>query len=192
VELQSEKTDLLETAFIRAQSEFPTIGRDSASRFKYASAGAIIRSILPILNKHMLNIKQKGMFQDHVEFPMIIVTQLAHESGQYSQSFWPVPYPHSEELKGVNLIQAFMSNKTYVERHALKSLLCLAIDDEDTDGEYVQHKDTISDKQIAFLHSKLKDNPKAIDWLKQKYKIDRIDDLLKKDFNDILNAMNKN
>jgi hypothetical protein len=188
--LQSETTELLEASFCKAQSEFSTIGKDSTARFKYASLPNILKSVIPALTKYGLNIKQKGIPHNNPEFPLIIITQLSHESGQYSQSLWPVPMPAKDELRGSTTIQGLMSNKSYIERHALKALLCLAIDDEDTDGEYAAtkepYKDTITDKQLALLQSKINGSQKAIDYIKQKYAISSMEEILKKDFGEIL------
>lgn len=193
--LQSDTTDLLEAAFVKAQREFPTIGKDSTARFKYASAPAIIKAIVPILTKYGLNIKQKGIPYNNELFPMIIITQLAHESGQYSQSWWPVLMPQSDELRGMTTIQGLMANKSYVERHALKSLLCLAVDDEDNDGDYqpqvrtqspIIQTEKISEKQLAFLEAKIDGSLPRETFIKQKYKVQDLSDIKRNDFNEIL------
>jgi hypothetical protein len=109
-------------AFVKAQSEFPQISKDSTAdagkySYKYASLPAVTEAVLPVLNKHGISMWQT--FRDGV-----LVTHLTHESGEGIES-------------GVACSEAgltpqdFGKKISYYRRYALVALLGLAPDDDD-------------------------------------------------------------
>lgn len=112
----------LTKAFIKAQSEFPRIGKDGSAdtgkfSYTYATLPSVMNAVLPVLHKHGLALMQT--FEGGS-----IVTSLLHEGGEVSES--SIGYPTS----GVNP-QDLGKWITYLRRYAIVAMLGLAPDDDD-------------------------------------------------------------
>jgi hypothetical protein len=112
----------LTKAFIKAQSEFPRIGKDGKAdtgkySYTYATLPSVMDAVLPALHKNGLALMQTF---DAGE----IVTTLRHASGESVDS--RIGYPTS----GVNP-QDLGKWITYLRRYAIVAMLGLAPDDDD-------------------------------------------------------------
>lgn len=112
----------LTKAFIKAQSEFPRIGKDGKAdtgkySYTYATLPSVMDAVLPALHKNGLGLMQTF---DAGE----IVTSLRHVSGECVES--RIGYPTT----GVNP-QDLGKWITYCRRYAIVAMLGLAPDDDD-------------------------------------------------------------
>ncbi len=174
----------LYTALSKAQAEMPIIGKNKSGRFKYADLAEVIYTIMPILTKNGLSVRQDGIRHD--DGSLSIKTVICHCSGQETPpSIWPIPNPVKEELKGMSYIQALMSNVTYVRRYSLVSMLCIGISDEDYDGDYTQapsypknnYPSRISNDQLNELLYHIGDDQELVKSIYKKYDITSLADL---------------
>ena len=127
---KSESIQLLAAALSKAQAEMPAIKFDSKNPFlknDYASLGAIIAGVRPVIAKHGLSVAQLTFGEDGVAG---VETVLMHASGEWiSQS---ISMPIGEE-KGKSSAQVAGSIVTYLRRYSLASILGI-YSDEDGDG----------------------------------------------------------
>lgn len=93
-------------------------------KYKYADIGDVLEAVLPVLSRHGLSLMQPTKIENN---SIILVTRVAHSSGQTIESEYPVC-----SLNGNH--QAMGSAMTYARRYALTSLLGIAAVD-DTDGK---------------------------------------------------------
>jgi len=112
----------LTKAFIKAQSEFPRIGKDGKAdtgkfSYTYATLPSVMDAVLPVLHKHGLALMQTFNGDE-------MQTRLLHESGESESSF--IAYPTT----GVNP-QELGKWITYLRRYAIVAMLGLAPDDDD-------------------------------------------------------------
>lgn len=124
----AKKTDTLAAAFLKAQSEFPEVGKDSEANagsysYRYASLPAICRAVLPVLHKHGLALMQTFEGDD-------LVTRLIHETDSYSST---MPLPNPRQMRP----QEYGIAVSYARRYALISMLGIAPDD-DVDAQGVE------------------------------------------------------
>lgn len=106
------------------QSECPDIHFDSEvsygkTRFKYASLGAIISTVQPVLAKHGL------VFTQLLDDEGVVITRLYHaESGESIESSLYIK-AKSNDPQGVG------SAITYAKRYSLSSMLGIVAEDDD-------------------------------------------------------------
>lgn len=121
----------LSAAFLKAQSEFPVVEKDSEAvgtkfSYSYASLPAILKGVLPVLHKNGLSLSQ--MFDESGNLSTVITHA---DSGLYAQSVMPMP-------TALTMVpQDYGKVITYMRRYALVAMLGLAPDD-DTDAAGVQ------------------------------------------------------
>tara|TARA_R110000824_G_scaffold131844_3_gene294116 strand:+ start:1053 stop:1847 length:795 start_codon:yes stop_codon:yes gene_type:complete len=96
----------------------------------YADLDAITRVVRPIYGEHGLAVVQAPWIVDGRD---ILVTTLAHESGQWCRSMLPIAA--MPDKSGVVTPQAVGSAITYAKRYALAAMANIAQTDEDDDGE---------------------------------------------------------
>lgn len=130
------KNDTFFKAFIKSQTEFPTVPKDATATMKgiskagkpyeydydYASLPTVMGAVLPVLNSNKIALFQ--VFQDGK-----LVTKLIHESGDGIESEMPC------SDTGLTA-QDFGKKTSYYRRYALIAILGLAPDDDD-DGATV-------------------------------------------------------
>jgi len=123
----SESINELATALSKAQGEMQAAIKDSVNPFfksKYADLGSVWDAARPVLSKNGLCVMQTTeMLGDKI----IMVTTLAHTSGQWMKSFLPLN-PSKNDSQGVG------AAITYLRRYSLSALVGVVCDDED-DGE---------------------------------------------------------
>lgn len=120
----SEQLNDLYSALALAQGEMEAASKDGKNpHFKstYATLQSVIESVRGPLSKHGLSIMQLPDFTEH---GVVLVTRLAHKSGQWIESFYPVTPVQ-------NTPQAFGSALTYAKRYCLMSFLMVPADDDD-------------------------------------------------------------
>lgn len=128
---KSDSTINLDAALIKAQAEMPVVEFDATNPFlknRYASLGAVVRAIRPVLAKHGLGF---------VQFPVSdavggvgVESTVIHSSGEWRSERFSLPVG---EEKGKSSAQVAGSIVSYLRRYALAAMFSLYAD-EDTDG----------------------------------------------------------
>lgn len=118
-------------ALIKAQSEFPPVAFDSNNPYfksRYASLGAVLSTVRPILIKHGLGIIQLPYSENG---NVGVTTRLLHTSGEWYEETVTIPLKSSSEK--VQIAQAAGIVITYLRRYSISAVLGL-YSEEDTDG----------------------------------------------------------
>ena len=138
---QSEQTDLLFAALVRAQSRIRDAGKDRANpqlRNRYATLESVLWAIRePFADAGLAVVQVPGEVVDGL---VTLTTQVIHESGQFLRATSSCPlvgYKGSgaDENKGINAAQAFGVVVTYLRRYALMAAAGIVGTDDDTDGD---------------------------------------------------------
>ena len=138
---QSESTDLLFAALVRAQSRIQNANKDRANpqlRNRYATLESVLWAIRePFADAGLAVVQVPGEVVDGL---VTLTTQVIHESGQWlrARSSCPlVGYKGSgaDENKGINAAQALGVVVTYLRRYALMAAAGIVGTDDDTDGD---------------------------------------------------------
>lgn len=141
--LQSETTEALNAALVKAQAGMKPVAFDSMNphfKNKYASLPAVIGAILPALNSNGISVTQTTELRQGA---FVLVTTLRHTSGQWVAGEYLLPQ--------VSRPQEMGSAITYAKRYALSAMVCIAAD-EDDDAEGAR-----KDNQVAEMPKR--DNP---------------------------------
>ena len=128
---QSEDIKDLVTALAKAQGSMkPAIFNKGNPHFKsrYADFTSCMDACRAPLSENGLSIMQ---YCETVENRFLLVTMLAHVSGQWIKSHFPL-YPKTMDSQGIGAAM------TYAKRYSLSSLIGLVSDDDDDDGEREQ------------------------------------------------------
>ena len=125
---QSESITELAGALVEAQSEFPTVGKNSTNpHFKsnYADLTAIIETVRPVLAKHGLAVLQFPSTSDGADS---LTTCLVHKSGQFMRATARL----ATSVRGNSATaQEVGSAMTYCRRYGIQSVLGLVAEDDD-------------------------------------------------------------
>lgn len=122
---KSESIGNLAAALVAAQSEFPSIKKESENPYfksTYADLAAVVAGVKPILAKHGLSILQIGGTG-----PMgtpVLKTFLVHKSGEFIGGHLPLNPVKADP-------QGFGSAITYMRRYGLQAILNVAAEDDD-------------------------------------------------------------
>jgi hypothetical protein len=125
---QSENIHELAAALAKAQGEMQAAIKDSVNPFfksKYADLGSVWDAARPVLSKNGLCIIQST--EVATDGKVIMVTTLAHSSGQWIKSYLPLN-PSKNDSQGIG------AAITYLRRYSLSALVGVVCDDDD-DGE---------------------------------------------------------
>jgi len=119
-------------ALIRAQKTMPNIKFDSVNPHfgnRYASFATTRDETLPYLNAEGLTITQATQVFMNVTPPvLLLVTTLAHESGEEITAGYPLPWlPEKPQVMG--------SAISYAKRYGWQAILAVASEEDDDDGE---------------------------------------------------------
>ena len=155
----SENIDSIALALVEAQSEFPTILKDSVNKnpkftSTFASMSTIVEAIRPVLVDRRLAVIQ-GFAESIIvnadgearanPAAVAITTRIIHESGEWIESTLHMPVVPAPTKAGNPIPpigpQQVGSAITYGRRYALAAMLGL-VTDEDDDGERAQGRDT--------------------------------------------------
>jgi len=123
---QSEQINELATALSKAQAEIQPALKDSVNPFfksKYADLASVWSACKDPLTKNGLSVLQ---MMDYKDGQLVLLTTLAHASGQWVRSCLPV-------LSAKQDAQSIGSAITYMRRYSLAALVGVTTD-EDDDG----------------------------------------------------------
>lgn len=124
---RSEQINELNAAMAKAQGEIGPAVKESVNphfKSRYADFNSVWNACRGALSKNGLAVYQRVMPR---EGSFLLETMLAHTSGQWISSFFPIN-PQKNDSQG------FGSALTYMKRYALASLVGVSADDDD-DGE---------------------------------------------------------
>ena len=210
---QSELINELAAALSKAQGEMQAAIKDKVNPFfksKYADLGSIWDAARPVLGKHGLCIMQTTELNNEKN-QVIMVTTLAHTSGHWMKSYIPLN-PAKNDSQGMG------AAITYLRRYSLSAIVGVVCD-EDDDGETavgrgkttatpnsatnveqskqnIQQAERLENSQIIAINSlkeKLDDSSQSsfLDWVKEKYKVSKIEDIPRNWFEDCMINLNK-
>jgi hypothetical protein len=126
-EIQSEEINEIALALAKAQGAMDAAEKSANNphlRSKYADLASVIDATRPALAANGLAVAQ-------IISEQVLVTILAHESGQWLRSYYPFS---PVDQKGINPNQAMGSAISYARRFSYESLVCGARSDDD-DGQ---------------------------------------------------------
>jgi len=139
--MQSETIGALAAALAKAQAEMKTAKKDSTNPFfkaKYADLPAVVAACRPALTANGLSVIQTSSIN---EGEMVLITTLAHSSGEWISGVWPIR-PVKNDPQGLQ------SAVTYARRGAYAITGVVSDDASDDDGEAAQGRTT----QSAAIH----------------------------------------
>jgi hypothetical protein len=125
----SELINELSAALSKAQGEMQAAIKDKVNPFfksSYADLGSVWDAARPVLSKHGLCVMQTTEITPDGN-RIIMVTTLAHTSGQWMKSFLPLN-PAKNDSQGIG------AAITYLRRYSLSAIVGVVCD-EDDDGE---------------------------------------------------------
>jgi len=126
---QSEVINELAGALSKAQGEMQAAIKDKVNPFfksSYADLGSVWDAARPVLSKHGLCVMQTTELSADAT-RIVMVTTLAHTSGQWVKSFMPLN-PTKNDSQGIG------AALTYLRRYSLSAIVGVVCDDDD-DGE---------------------------------------------------------
>lgn len=213
---QSEVINELAGALSKAQGEMQAAIKDKVNPFfksSYADLGSVWDAARPVLSKYGLCVMQTTeMSSDGAR--IIMVTTLAHTSGQWMKSLLPLN-PAKNDSQGIG------AAITYLRRYSLSALVGVVCDDDD-DGEEDagrgkqqpksiqnttsqnsqstnQNQKEISEKvgktEIIALNNLIQDldeesNRSFMDWIKRAYNAKSISEIPKNCFEKCMVSLN--
>ena len=125
----SEQINELAAALSKAQGEMQAAIKDKVNPFfksSYADLGSVWDAARPVLSKHGLSVMQTTeLVGDGTK--IVMVTTLAHASGQWMNSYLPLN-PAKSDSQGIG------AAITYLRRYSLSAIVGVVCDDDD-DGE---------------------------------------------------------
>lgn len=204
---QSETINELATALSKAQGEMQAAIKDKVNPFfksSYADLGSIWDAARPVLCKYGLCVMQTTeLTPDGTK--TIMVTTLAHTSGQWMKSYLPLN-PSKNDSQGVG------AALTYLRRYSLSALVGVVCDDDD-DGETavgrgktqsspppaIQEKPTVQERVgsaevvalTTLIQSLDEENGKLFrDWIKKTFNAETLQDIPKNCFEKCMVSLN--
>lgn len=181
---QSENINELVSALSKAQGKMkPAVFNKVNPHYKnrYADFTAVMDACRIPLSENGLSVMQ---YCETMGEKLVLVTMLAHTSGQWIKSFFPMSTAQ-------NTSQAIGAAMTYGKRYSLSSMLGIVADDDDDDGEVALKEETkkaekpivkVSNQQVSELtkrESRLDEDAKKKmrARLKASYKSERFEDI---------------
>lgn len=138
---QSQMINELAGALSKAQGEMQAAIKDKINPFfksSYADLGSVWDAARPVLSKHGLCVMQTThITADGAK--IVMVTTLAHTSGQWMKSFLPLN-PSKNDSQGIG------AALTYLRRYSLSAIVGVVCDNDD-DGETAVGRGKNQDKQ---------------------------------------------
>jgi hypothetical protein len=160
--MQSEQINELASALSKAQGEMTPAIKDSKNPFfksSYADLSSIWNSCKEPLSKHGLAVVQT---MDTQEGQFVLLTTLAHSSGQWMRSCLPI-------LTEKNTAQGLGSSITYMRRYALSAIVGITCDEDDDGHEASKPK---ASNKVDFIDSVTKAQMQELQKM-----LDQCDDL---------------
>jgi len=140
---QSEQINELAEALAKAQGQMQNAKKDSTNpHFKsnYADLAAIVTAVKQALSDNALSYLQTTQVDEAGN--VTLVTTLAHKSGQWVKSFYPVRPVQANP-------QGFGSALTYARRYSLAAIAGVAAEDEDDDGNAASGSSSVAPHRAA-------------------------------------------
>jgi hypothetical protein len=140
--MTSEKIDLLVKALIKAKGAFKPVEKTKVNPYfksKYADLGAIMDAVNKPLHDNGITVIQTT---DTDALGPVLVTTLAHESGQFISGRYPISAAKADP-------QAVGSAVTYARRYGLSAILTVVADDDDDGNAATQPKAQPERQQYA-------------------------------------------
>lgn len=199
----SEQINELAAALSKAQNEMQPAIKDSVNPFfksKYADLGSVWDVVRPVLSKNGLCIMQTTEIMGE---KIVMVTTLAHVSGQWMKSYLPLN-PAKNDSQGVG------AAITYLRRYSLSALVGVVCDDDD-DGEVAVGRGKVAPSPVPakpptvkaidglqyHMLEKLKQKLPDVDrvglngWVKSTFGADSLRDIPETAFEKVLDAITK-
>ena len=160
---QSEIINELAAALSKAQGEMQAAIKDKVNPFfksSYADLGSVWDAARPVLSKYGLCIMQTTELAAS-SGQVIMVTTLAHTSGQWMKSYLPLN-PSKNDSQGMG------AAITYLRRYSLSAIVGVVCD-EDDDGETAVGRGKTKNKEQPSAHndeSPAPDNPAPVQRLR--------------------------
>lgn len=138
--LQSEHINELMTALAKAQGQMKAALKDSNNPYygsKYADLAGVWEVCREPLSENGLAVTQTFRMISNMESEQVLVTTLAHTSGQWIRSEILLMLPPSNQInedgkgKRPNRIQQLCSSITYFRRYSLAAMVGVYQDDDD-------------------------------------------------------------
>lgn len=169
----SPETNLLDAALTNFQYEMPPVkkdvnvkmtgkskaGNDFSVDYDYSPLESIQAVAKPHLFKNKLNVSQDlgFVFSPQGQAIPVVHTRVAHESGQFKVSAWPL------DMSGVTKEQDRGSKITYNKRYAYVAALNIILENEDNDatdvgidpGNYIVESGPLKGKKISEVSDKV-------------------------------------
>src|SRR5215470_2839572 len=150
---QSEQINELAAALAKAQQEIGPAYKEASNPFfksKYADLSSVWNACKQPLSKNGLAIMQTVEYQAE---KMMLVTTLAHSSGQWIKSHMPI-ISTKQDAQGIG------SAITYMRRYSLAAMVGVTTEDDDGNAASERHhthpkQEVVSDKQAQELKSLL-------------------------------------
>ncbi len=203
---QSELINELAAALSKAQGEMQAAIKDKINPFfksSYADLGSVWDAARPVLSKYGLCVMQTTeLAADRNQ--VIMVTTLAHTSGQWMKSFLPLN-PSKNDSQGMG------AAITYLRRYSLSAIVGVVCD-EDDDGETAvgrgkaQHSQPMTQEKVApverlgqpeivALTSQIQSLDEGsrksfLDWIKKDFNASSIQDIPKNCFDKCMVSLN--
>ena len=197
---ESECTKEINTAFSKAQGEFPQIGFNRENPYfknKYADFDSIVKAVRPMLAKNGLSVTQQTVLTS--EGATILKTKLRHTSGEWIET-------RARILPIKADAQSYASALTYMKRYSYMALLNITTSDDmsDDDAERIMYdvrdvkskgvalntkynpkeqiNETISKEQLEELEYELAKYDDIVDMILDGFKIQSLADMPKDKF----------
>ena len=135
-QLQSEQTNDLVSALVKASAEIKTAKKDAENPFfksRYSDLPCIVEACKSALLKNNLVVTQSTTLLNGAT---LLVTTLHHTSGQWIRGYYPVTAVKADP-------QAMGSAVTYARRYALSAMVGVVSEDDD-DGESAMGRSAFS------------------------------------------------
>lgn len=168
-------------AISAAQPEIPAIPKRGTgnNKVKYARWEDMQEKIFPVTSKHGLNVTHRV----RVEGGVVIVTCiLSHDGGHQETTELPLPI---DGTGSKNAVQAIGSSVSYGKRYTAAALLGVRLEGEDPDGG-PPPSEAIDATQADYIRTLLEDADKDEAKWCQYVKIETVEDLPAKKFDDVV------
>jgi len=151
---ESAITKDINTAFAKAQGEFPSIGFNKENPYfknKYADFDSIVRSVKPHLAKNGLSVTQQTILTE--DGSTYLKTRLWHTSGQWIET-------RARVLPTKQDAQSYASALTYMKRYSYTALLNITTSDDSSDDDAERIMYDVRDTKAKGVAINTKYNPK--------------------------------
>lgn len=182
MQFRSEDIKDLVIALSKAKAEYPSIHPNRRANYgDFADMDHMMSLVQPILTKYGLDLTHQP-WEDTDTKKEVLVSILGHSSGQWMQSVIVLKPTDNKST-------SYGSALTYAKRYATMALLGINPSKEPTDNDGAE--EFITAEQTKKLELELKDRPDIKQRIFDKMKINRLNDIYKNEFEEILGGVIK-